>query len=71
MYSTKRARSIRFEYGGLFGLLILIADIWAIVNVIGSHNSNGKKVGWVVLILLLPVLGFVIWLLAGPRSQKV
>jgi hypothetical protein len=61
---------MRFEYTGFFGLLILIADVWAIVNVVGSTSTTGKKVLWVVLILLLPVLGFIIWLLAGPRSQK-
>lgn len=61
---------MRFEYGGLFGLIILIADVWAIVNVVGSGSTTGKKVLWVVLILLLPVLGFIIWLLAGPRSHK-
>jgi len=55
---------------GLLGLLILIADIWAIVNVFGSSSSNGAKVGWTVLILLLPILGFIIWLVAGPRSSK-
>ena len=24
------------EYGGIIGLIILIADIWAIINVMGS-----------------------------------
>jgi hypothetical protein len=58
------------QVGGFFGLLVLIADVWAIVNVIGSPSSNGAKVVWTILILLLPVLGFIIWLVAGPRSSK-
>ena len=58
-----------FEYSGLFGLLVLIADVWAIINVVGSSSSTGKKVLWTILILLLPVVGFIIWLVAGPRSQ--
>jgi Phospholipase_D-nuclease N-terminal len=61
---------MRFEVGGLFGLLILIADIWAIVNVLGSGSSTGVKVLWAVLIILLPLLGFLIWLVAGPRAPK-
>jgi hypothetical protein len=56
--------------GGFFGLIVLIADVWAIVNVFGSSASTGAKVVWTVLILLLPVLGFLIWLVAGPRSAK-
>jgi hypothetical protein len=58
------------QVGGFFGLLVLIADSWAIVNVFGSSASTGGKVIWTVLILLLPILGFIIWLVAGPRSAK-
>ncbi|MHC8495270.1 PLD nuclease N-terminal domain-containing protein [Thalassospira sp. SM2505] len=58
------------EYGGIIGLLVLIADVWAIVNVMGSGASTGSKVIWTVLILVLPVLGLIIWLFAGPRSGR-
>jgi hypothetical protein len=57
-------------YRGLFGFLVLVADVWAIVNIMGSGRRNGDKVLWVVVILLLPVLGWLIWLFAGPRSSK-
>lgn len=56
------------EIGGLLGLVILIADIWAIVKIFKSSASNGMKVFWVVLILVLPVIGLLIWLFAGPRG---
>ena len=54
---------------GFWGLVILALDIWAIVSVINSSASTGSKVIWVLLILLLPVIGFLIWLLAGPRAR--
>ncbi|MFZ5556665.1 MAG: PLDc N-terminal domain-containing protein [Pseudomonadota bacterium] len=57
------------EIGGLLGLLILVADVWAIVNVFQSSASTGSKVFWTVLILILPLLGLIIWLIAGPRSK--
>ena len=50
--------------------MLLIADVWAIINVFGSSASTGAKVVWTVLILLLPLVGFIIWLIAGPRSVK-
>ena len=54
---------------GLGGLLILIADVYAIVKTLGStHASTGSKVFWVILILLLPILGVVFWFVAGPRE---
>lgn len=57
------------EVSGIFGLLILIADIWAIVNIFQSSASNGSKVLWTVLVLLLPLLGLLIWFFAGPRGS--
>lgn len=58
------------RFGGIWGLLILIADLYAIVSVVQSNGtSTGKKVAWILLILFLPVLGWIIWWLAGPRSK--
>lgn len=56
--------------GGIIGLIILALDIWAIINVVGSGTSTGKKVLWVLLILFLPVIGLIIWAIAGPRSAR-
>jgi hypothetical protein len=58
------------ELRGIIGLLILIADIWAIVNIAQSGASTGKKVLWIVLVLVLPVLGLILWFLLGPRTGK-
>jgi len=58
------------EFGGIFGLLILIADIWAIINIVQSRASTGAKVLWVLLVLLLPLVGLIIWFFAGPRGGK-
>ncbi len=58
------------EYRGLWGLLVLIAEVWAIVNIVQSSADTGKKVLWVVLVVVLPVLGFLLWLLLGPRTGR-
>lgn len=58
------------SYTGLFGLIILILDIWAIVNVLASANGVLSKVIWVVIIILLPILGFILWLILGPRAPR-
>jgi len=55
---------------GLLGLLILIGDIWAIINVAQSSADTGRKVLWIVLVLVLPLLGLLLWLLLGPRSGR-
>lgn len=58
------------QINGFWGLLVLIADIFAIVNIVQSKESNGTKVLWVLLVVLLPVLGFIIWFFAGPRGRS-
>jgi succinate dehydrogenase/fumarate reductase cytochrome b subunit len=59
-----------YGYNGLFGLLLLIGDVWAIVNILQSAASTDRKVLWTVLVILLPLLGFLIWLFAGPRTNR-
>ena len=58
-----------FEFSGIIGLIILIADIWAIVKTLQSSAPTGNKVLWVLLILVLPLLGLISWMLAGPRDR--
>lgn len=59
---------VDIQIGGFFGLLLLIADVWAIVSTVQSNASTGSKVLWIVLILLLPLVGLIIWFFAGPRG---
>lgn len=56
------------EYG-IFGLLVLVADIYAIINIFSSRVSVGAKLLWTLLVLVLPVVGFIVWFFAGPRGD--
>ena len=53
----------------IIGLLILIADIYAIVKVVQSSAPTLNKVIWIVVILVLPIIGLVIWYLMGPGGK--
>ncbi len=59
-----------FGMNGLWGLLILAGDVWAIINIAQSSASNGNKLLWILLVLLLPVLGLILWYFLGPRGGK-
>ena len=61
---------MNLQVNSIWGVLILAADIWAIINIFQSGASNGKKVLWTLLVLLLPLIGLIIWLLLGPRGGK-
>jgi hypothetical protein len=54
------------EIGGILGLIILAIDIWAILKTIESGASTGAKTAWILVILVLPVFGLILWLLFGP-----
>jgi hypothetical protein len=58
------------EVTGLGGLILLGLALWAIVSIIGSNETTGKKVLWCLLVLVLPLVGFLIWLVAGPRATS-
>jgi succinate dehydrogenase/fumarate reductase cytochrome b subunit len=57
------------EVGGFLGFIVLVLDIWAIISTVKSAASTGAKVLWVILILLLPVVGLIIWWFAGPKGD--
>jgi hypothetical protein len=61
---------MRPEFTGIGGFILLALDIWALISVIGSNETTGKKVIWVIAILLLPLVGFILWLLFGPRAAR-
>ncbi len=54
----------------LWGVLVLIADVWAIVNIFQSTADTTRKVVWTVIVILLPVLGFILWFFFGPRTGR-
>ncbi|ABS61665.1 conserved hypothetical protein [Parvibaculum lavamentivorans DS-1] len=54
-------------YGGILGILILIADIYAIVRIVQSGAEPLWKAIWVVIVILLPVLGLILWFFFGPK----
>ncbi|MEZ5779806.1 MAG: PLD nuclease N-terminal domain-containing protein [Paracoccaceae bacterium] len=58
-----------FELSGLGGLVLLALDLWALISIFGSASDTGRKVLWSLLVILLPLVGFIIWLIAGPRSE--
>lgn len=55
---------------GIGGFIVLVLDLWAIISVIGSAAGTGTKVIWVLVILFLPIIGFILWFFFGPRAGR-
>ena len=54
---------------GIIGLIVLIADIYAILMILQSSARTGEKLVWSLVVFLLPVIGLVIWYVAGPGKK--
>lgn len=54
---------------GILGILHLIVAIWAVLNIMKSSVTTGMKALWILLVVLLPVIGLIVWLLAGPKGD--
>ncbi|MFN0197681.1 MAG: PLDc N-terminal domain-containing protein [Planctomycetaceae bacterium] len=49
----------------LFGAAILILDIFAIASVLMGSTSAMRKLLWITIILVLPVIGMILYFLIG------
>jgi hypothetical protein len=67
---AKEDPTMYFGYNGLWGLLVLAGDIWAIINIVQSSASNEKKLIWTLVVLVLPLLGLILWYFLGPRDGR-
>jgi hypothetical protein len=61
---------MNIEINGFLGLVLLALVVYAIVKTLQSGASTGGKVLWIVIVLLLPFLGFLAWLLFGPKGKN-
>ena len=57
----------------LVGAVILILDIFALVSVLLGNSGAVRKLIWIALILLLPIVGMVLYFLIGrsPADARI
>ncbi|MEM9013088.1 MAG: PLD nuclease N-terminal domain-containing protein [Pseudomonadota bacterium] len=55
----------------LFIAAVFGAAIWATVSIARSREALLHKAIWCLLVLFVPVIGFLAWLIAGPKSRLI
>jgi hypothetical protein len=55
------------EYSGILGLVVLFLDVYAILKIAQSSAGTGPKAIWIVIVLVLPILGVILWFFLGPK----
>ena len=57
-----------FYFGGLLGVLMLALWLFCLVDVITTDAGDARnlpKIGWLLIVLFFPLIGSVVWLIAG------
>jgi len=55
----------------ILGLVILALDIFAVIKILQSSATGLEKVLWILGVLFFPVVGLIVWFLAGPGDKKL
>ena len=53
---------------GILGIAILVLDILAIIDIFKGGKTSGQKVIWLLIVLLLPLIGMVLYFLLGKKK---
>lgn len=55
----------------LVWLVVTVLDIIAIVSILKSGADSGTKLLWIVVVVLLPLLGMILYFMMGPGRRTV
>ncbi len=54
----------------VLGVLVFVVWLWALVDVLRNDFTNNNKLIWLLTVVLIPVVGFTLYILIG-RFQKI
>ena len=54
--------------GSILGLIVIVLDIIAIIDIVKSSFETGKKILWILLVVLLPLVGMILYFLIGEKK---
>ena len=58
------------ESTGILGLVHLALVIYAAIQIFGSSADTMKKILWIVIVALFPLIGLIVWFFVGPGTPK-
>ena len=54
----------------IIAIIVLILDVFAILKIAQSSATIILKAVWIVLVLVLPFIGLIIWYFVGPGDKS-
>ncbi|MET1078993.1 MAG: PLD nuclease N-terminal domain-containing protein [Pseudomonas sp.] len=50
--------------------VLVVVNLWLVANILRTDRSIPTQISWSLIVVLLPLLGWIAWGIAGPRSYK-
>ena len=55
---------------GIWGIIHLVVVVYAALQIINSSADTVKKILWVVIVAVFPLVGLIVWFFIGPGTPK-
>lgn len=55
---------------GVWPLVHLALIIYAAIQIFGSNADTTKKIIWILVVAIFPLVGLIVWFFMGPGSPK-
>lgn len=54
--------------GKLLTLILIVLNILAVIDCLKSNKDTGKKALWIIIILILPYVGLILYYFVGKKQ---
>jgi hypothetical protein len=55
---------------GIWGIIHLVVVVYAALQIINSSADTVKKILWIVIVAVFPLVGLIVWFFIGPGTPK-
>ena len=55
---------------GIWGIIHLALVIYAAIRIFNSSADTVKKLIWVLIVAIFPLVGLIVWFFVGPGTPK-
>ncbi len=55
---------------GIVGILHIALVIYAAIQIFGSSADIVKKIIWLIIVAVFPLIGLIVWFFIGPGTPK-
>ncbi len=55
---------------GIWGIIHLALVIYAALQIFNSSADTVKKIIWVLIVAIFPLVGLIVWFFVGPGTPK-